>query len=185
LDVTSGRVYISRDVVFDENVFPFASLHPNAGRRLTQDILLLPTSHNACTHGDTQSDVHMPLPVIHVVTNLAQDTTPHTAAEDHEFEDDHTGENLSENDEETSENNSILMLQKKTRWAPDPRMILLLPRTLTTPIPRRIHLPPASLWALLLRSSSHTRPSARRSHAPWLHSTSTRVACPCRGPHLQ
>ena len=32
LDVTSGRVYISRDVVFDEGVFPFARLNPNAGR---------------------------------------------------------------------------------------------------------------------------------------------------------
>ncbi|XP_073351811.1 uncharacterized protein [Aegilops tauschii subsp. strangulata] len=29
LDVSTGRVYISRDVVFDESVFPFQSLHPN------------------------------------------------------------------------------------------------------------------------------------------------------------
>jgi hypothetical protein len=42
LDVTSGRVYISRDVVFDETVFPFSKLHPNAGSRLRQEILLLP-----------------------------------------------------------------------------------------------------------------------------------------------
>jgi hypothetical protein len=28
--------------VFDENIFPFASLHPNAGRRLREEILLLP-----------------------------------------------------------------------------------------------------------------------------------------------
>ena len=28
LDVSSGRVYISRDVVFDESVFPFSQLHP-------------------------------------------------------------------------------------------------------------------------------------------------------------
>jgi histone deacetylase 1/2 len=34
LDVTSGRVYISRDVVFDETVFPFSKLHPNAGSLL-------------------------------------------------------------------------------------------------------------------------------------------------------
>jgi hypothetical protein len=39
-----GRVYISRDVVFDETVFPFASLHSNAGARLRQEILLLPES---------------------------------------------------------------------------------------------------------------------------------------------
>jgi hypothetical protein len=46
LDVSTGRIYISRDVVFDENVFPFASLHPNAGALLKQQILLLPTSTN-------------------------------------------------------------------------------------------------------------------------------------------
>lgn len=40
LDPKEGRVYISRDVVFDENVFPFASLHPNAGARLRAEILL-------------------------------------------------------------------------------------------------------------------------------------------------
>jgi hypothetical protein len=44
LDVSTGRVYISRDVVFDENAFPFAALHPNAGTRLKQDILHLPSS---------------------------------------------------------------------------------------------------------------------------------------------
>jgi hypothetical protein len=35
-------VYISRDVVFDETVFPFASLHSNAGARLRAEINLLP-----------------------------------------------------------------------------------------------------------------------------------------------
>jgi hypothetical protein len=42
LEPSSGRVYISRDVVFDEIVFPFNELHPNAGARLRQEILLLP-----------------------------------------------------------------------------------------------------------------------------------------------
>lgn len=42
MDVASGRVYISRDVVFDEAVFPFAALHPNAGARLRAEILLFP-----------------------------------------------------------------------------------------------------------------------------------------------
>jgi len=41
LDVSSGRVYISRDVVFDEETYPFAGLHPTAGTRLRDDILLL------------------------------------------------------------------------------------------------------------------------------------------------
>lgn len=42
LDVRTGRVYISRDVVFDEFVFPFANLHPNAGALLRAEINLLP-----------------------------------------------------------------------------------------------------------------------------------------------
>jgi hypothetical protein len=44
LDINSGQIYISRDVVFDETVFPFASLHPNAGALLRREILLLPES---------------------------------------------------------------------------------------------------------------------------------------------
>lgn len=35
-------MYVSRDVVFDENVFPFASLRPNAGARLRAELTLLP-----------------------------------------------------------------------------------------------------------------------------------------------
>ena len=34
LDISTGRIYISRDVTFDEEVFPFAHLHPNAGAQL-------------------------------------------------------------------------------------------------------------------------------------------------------
>jgi histone deacetylase 1/2 len=34
LDVSTGRIYISRDVVFDEKVFPFEHLHPNVGALL-------------------------------------------------------------------------------------------------------------------------------------------------------
>ena len=41
LDPSEGRIYISRDVVFDEGVFPFASLHKNAGARLKSEIALL------------------------------------------------------------------------------------------------------------------------------------------------
>jgi hypothetical protein len=38
------RIYISRDVVFDENSFPFSSLQPNVGARLRNEIALLPPS---------------------------------------------------------------------------------------------------------------------------------------------
>jgi hypothetical protein len=42
LDPSTGRVYVSWNVTFDENVFPFSQLHPNAGARLRQEISLLP-----------------------------------------------------------------------------------------------------------------------------------------------
>jgi hypothetical protein len=42
LDVEGGRVYISCDIVFDEIVFPFTKLNPNAGVHLRFEILLLP-----------------------------------------------------------------------------------------------------------------------------------------------
>jgi hypothetical protein len=44
LDVSEGRVYIYRDVIFDESVFPFHELHPNAGARLREEALLLPST---------------------------------------------------------------------------------------------------------------------------------------------
>lgn len=44
LEILSGRVYIFRDVVFDEAEFPFSKLHSNsnAGARLRAEISLLP-----------------------------------------------------------------------------------------------------------------------------------------------
>jgi hypothetical protein len=36
-----GSVYISRDAIFYETVFPFSSLHANAGAQLKSEILLL------------------------------------------------------------------------------------------------------------------------------------------------
>lgn len=42
LDPKYGRVYISRDVVFDESVFPFASLHSNARAKLRAELQVLP-----------------------------------------------------------------------------------------------------------------------------------------------
>jgi len=41
LDIATGRIYISKDVTFDENIFPFSELHPNAGSRLCSEINLL------------------------------------------------------------------------------------------------------------------------------------------------
>ena len=44
LHVSTGRVYISRDVIFDENIFPFTKLHSNAGALLRSEVLLVSTS---------------------------------------------------------------------------------------------------------------------------------------------
>ena len=41
LEISTGRIYISRDVIFDETLFPFSKLHPNAGALLRAEIALL------------------------------------------------------------------------------------------------------------------------------------------------
>jgi hypothetical protein len=41
LEPSSYRVYISHDVIFDETVFPFSTLHPNTVAHLQAEILLL------------------------------------------------------------------------------------------------------------------------------------------------
>jgi hypothetical protein len=50
LEVNTGCIYISRDVIFDENIYPFANLHSNAGVRLRSEISLLP-DHLLPAHG--------------------------------------------------------------------------------------------------------------------------------------
>jgi hypothetical protein len=56
LDVDIGRVYVSRDVVFDKKLFPFADMHKNAGARLKSEISCLhPTLLNHC-YGGIQVD---------------------------------------------------------------------------------------------------------------------------------
>jgi hypothetical protein len=53
----AGWVYVSRDVTFDENIFPFSKLHPNAGARLRFEILLLPSSLNSLPNGVNNCDL--------------------------------------------------------------------------------------------------------------------------------
>jgi hypothetical protein len=71
LVVSTGRVYISRDVFFDENVFPFVALHPNASARLKQDILLLPSF----TTLPQEDDANFDDPIVPIVscTNVLHD----------------------------------------------------------------------------------------------------------------
>jgi hypothetical protein len=49
--------------VFDESVFPFASLNPNVGKRFQKEILLLPLD-TPSTLGDANIDDYMQLPVV-------------------------------------------------------------------------------------------------------------------------
>lgn len=65
LDITTGRIYISRDVVFDEAVFPFSKLRPNAGASLRKEIVLLPSSlrntgDDDCTASDITNTTNVP-----------------------------------------------------------------------------------------------------------------------------
>lgn len=65
LDILMGRIYISRDVVFDENVFPFSELHDNAGARLQAEgellsANLLGSSWGTTSHANMTNDLHPP-----------------------------------------------------------------------------------------------------------------------------
>jgi hypothetical protein len=57
LDVTTGRVYVSRDVVFDENIFPFSQLHPNVGAQLHAEIQLIPRTLRTPSRNDVDNNV--------------------------------------------------------------------------------------------------------------------------------
>jgi hypothetical protein len=74
LDVSTGRVYISRDVVFNENIFPFEALRPNAGALLKQEILLLTSStppEGAHTIDDSMTNI---VPVVTIPNYAPQNS---------------------------------------------------------------------------------------------------------------
>jgi histone deacetylase 1/2 len=102
LDTSTGRVYISRDVVFDENIFPFAKLHPNAGRRLKQDILLLP--HHTSNSGGANIDDYMPLPVLPIVTTNDEDIADNSVDADTSSFQQETARNPAQNAPEMVQN---------------------------------------------------------------------------------
>jgi hypothetical protein len=59
LDISTGLLYISRDIVFDETLFPFATLHSNASARLRAEIELLPLSlHPVNLHHHEGHELH-------------------------------------------------------------------------------------------------------------------------------
>jgi hypothetical protein len=63
-------VHISRDVIFDETVYPFHKLNPNDGARLRAEILLLPSTSQNHGPGDEFMDGSMTdILVNYVATN--------------------------------------------------------------------------------------------------------------------
>jgi hypothetical protein len=61
LDISTGRVYTSHDVVFDKYVFPFFKLHPNAGACLHLEISPLPANLVLSSSGGSSvATNHMP-----------------------------------------------------------------------------------------------------------------------------
>jgi histone deacetylase 1/2 len=77
LEVATGRVYISRNVIFDENIFLFASLHPNAGARLRSEVTnlspdLFPSFFGS---GGVQSGVHVTNDPANVTNNFVEENS--------------------------------------------------------------------------------------------------------------
>jgi hypothetical protein len=71
LNISTGRIYISCDVLFDESIFHFASLHSTAGARYRLDVLLSPTTDLGDNNFANTANVHA-LPLWSVV-----DCCPH------------------------------------------------------------------------------------------------------------
>ena len=89
LEVSTGRVYISRDVVFNETQFPFADLHPNAGALLHKEILLLPSHLTGRDQGGNDIDDHLltnPADTLHEPCVDETGTEPGTNGEKNEEE---------------------------------------------------------------------------------------------------
>jgi hypothetical protein len=75
-------VYISRDVIFDESVFPFENLHSNAGARLSKETLLLPEHLRNPNSGDVDCiDSH--------ITNTRTTNEPQSVSREDVFQDTH------------------------------------------------------------------------------------------------
>jgi hypothetical protein len=86
LDVATGRVYISCDVVFDDGVFPFSKLHANADAQLCAEISLLPQAllESMSFGGSTTDDASVPKSIDHLLQCCSsQETATVPGALDH------------------------------------------------------------------------------------------------------
>jgi hypothetical protein len=100
LEPTTGRIYVSRDVVFDESVYPFAQLHPNAGARLRADLELLPDILKNPSHEFGNANL---LDQCSINSGPANAVTSSSSAVDA------TGKNLDKNSGETGQNGPFFM----------------------------------------------------------------------------
>jgi hypothetical protein len=82
-NVTTSRVYISCDVVFDENIFSFASIHPNVGLRLREKIMLLPENTSSSASNDRgvhTNDQYMHIaPIFDPMQVVAEESSSHSS----------------------------------------------------------------------------------------------------------
>jgi histone deacetylase 1/2 len=81
LDISSGRVYISRDVIFDEAIFPFSELHEDAGARLRKEVEVLPDlfypSRGLIVHDSSMiNGSNMPVNSVHQPANQNLEQNP-------------------------------------------------------------------------------------------------------------
>lgn len=105
LDISAGRVYISRDVVFDESSFPFAKLHSNPGACLRSEVLLLPPHlFPPSSLLDPGGNIVHDQPMIDDPNHTNQDTE-HAAGQNTE----NNGENSDENDAGTAADDHVFV----------------------------------------------------------------------------
>jgi hypothetical protein len=79
LDISTGRIYISRDVTFEESIFWFASLNSITGARYHSEVLLLPSSQprdNRLTNATNVITVFV-LPMLNPPMQLQQESQVH------------------------------------------------------------------------------------------------------------
>jgi hypothetical protein len=93
LDLSTERIYTSRDVIFDEHVFPFTTLHLNVRPRLKAKVALHSTLFPASTVGSLTPGGHVvnfpsasnqdsiSFGVQHNSTNTEDSTAPESAPE--------------------------------------------------------------------------------------------------------
>jgi hypothetical protein len=77
LDISKGHIYISPVVIFDESVFPFASLHPTVSARYTYDVLLLPGDNEITYLANVSTISTLPIFDLPVQVSSASSCTLH------------------------------------------------------------------------------------------------------------